>query len=74
MRRSDNSTAIGGTAVLTDCAFSGDSANDGGGLYNDQKCMATLTDCTFTGDTAKAQWSGGNSASGTGGGLSTTAR
>ena len=50
-----------GTATLTDCAVSGNSANDGGGgLYNHGGTL-TLINCTVS----------GNSANDGGGGLST---
>ena len=42
--------SLNGTATLTDCTVSGNSAADfnGGGLFNDG--TATLTDCTVSGN------------------------
>ena len=72
-----------GTTTLTDCTISGNSADVGGGLYNDATAKLTLTDCTISGNSA-ANAGGlyslgtvnltdctisGNSASGVGGGL-----
>ena len=39
-----------GTATLTNCTVSGNSADSGGGLYN--YGTATLTNCTVSGNTA----------------------
>ena len=40
----------GGTATLTDCPLSGNSAQSGGGLFN--YGTTTLTDCTLSGNSA----------------------
>ena len=40
----------GGTATLIDCTISGNSADDGGGVY--KLGAATLTDCTISGNSA----------------------
>ena len=41
-----------GTATLTGCTVSGNSAGDGGGVFNDNGGTATLTDCTLSGNSA----------------------
>ena len=44
--------AINGTATLTDCTVSGNSANNGGGVYINYGGTATLTNCTVSGNSA----------------------
>ena len=42
-----------GTATLTNCTVSGNSAGiSGGGLYNDGNGTTTLTNCTVSGNSA----------------------
>ena len=41
-----------GALTVTGCVFTGDSADYGGGLYNDYGGVLTLTGSTFSGDTA----------------------
>jgi hypothetical protein len=43
--------------VLTNCTFIENSADYGGGVYNDEPAKATLTNCTFTENFA--DWGGG---------------
>ena len=47
----------GGTATLTDCLLTGNTAFQGGGISNSS--TATLTDCLLTGNTANADTGGG---------------
>ncbi len=47
-----------GTATLTDCTISGNSANIGGGVYNGSYANLTLTDCTVSDNSARS-WGGG---------------
>ena len=42
-----------GTATLTDCTISGNSADSGGGLDNPSTATLTLTDCTISGNSAR---------------------
>ncbi len=48
-----------GTATLTDCTVSGNSASSGGGLDNDDTATLTLTDCTLSGNSASSDDGGG---------------
>ena len=73
-----------GTATLTDCTISGNSAKYGGGAYDYDGAKLTLTDCTISGNSATKYGGGleidgtviltgctidGNQATGAGGGL-----
>jgi parallel beta-helix repeat protein len=45
---------FGGTATLTNCTITSNSASYGGGLYTGFGGTATLTNCTVSGNTASA--------------------
>lgn len=53
----------GGAANLTDCSFTGNTGDEGGGFYNADGRM-TLTNCCFTGNTANVNGVGGMCISG----------
>ncbi|MFI5378410.1 MAG: beta strand repeat-containing protein, partial [Tepidisphaerales bacterium] len=46
--------ATGSSPTVTNCAFRGNSANGGGGIYNAASASPTLANCTFTGNTASS--------------------
>jgi CSLREA domain-containing protein len=54
-----------GTSMLMDVTFSGNSARDGGGMYNFDGCTSTLTDVTFSGNVAVYGGGGMYNSSGT---------
>ncbi|MGB2985555.1 MAG: right-handed parallel beta-helix repeat-containing protein, partial [Phycisphaerae bacterium] len=43
----------GGSPMLTNCVFSGNTAKWGAGMYNDDNSSPTVTDCTFSGNWAE---------------------
>ena len=45
-------TTLSSSPTLTNCTFSGNSADSGGGMYNYDGSSPTLTNCTFSGNSA----------------------
>ncbi|MBA7651097.1 hypothetical protein ES703_58912 [subsurface metagenome] len=51
-RRGPFGTALGYSPTLANCIFTGNHANDGGAMYNYDRCTPTLTNCTFADNSA----------------------
>ena len=57
------SNVLAGTATLTNCTVSGNSASKGGGVYNgvhdNRRTTLTMTNCTVSGNSAAGNDGGG---------------
>ena len=51
-RRGPFGPALGYSPTIANCVFIGNQANDGGAMYNYDRCTLTLTNCSFTGNSA----------------------